>query len=91
MLFLFMKVVGKLKMPRRIVLYGIVFTMAYLLQAILSDLVLLSGMALVGEFLDSICFQNAIKNTKEKIYVGKTADATTAQVEEVIKKYIGRV
>ena len=90
-LFLFLKVIGQLKMPRRIVLFGIVFVMAYLLQAILDDLMLLSGMALAGEFLDFVCFQRAIRITKENILVGKTADATTAQVEEVLKKYIGRV
>ena len=89
--FLFLKVIGQLKMPRRIVLFGIVFVMAYLLQVILDDLMLLSGMALAGEFLDFVCFQRAIRITKENILVGKTADATTAQVEEVLKKYIGRV
>ena len=77
----FMKVIGKLKMPRRIVSFGIAFVMAYLLQA---------GMALLGEFIDYMFFQKAIKKTKEDMLVEKTADATTAQVEEVIKKYIGR-
>lgn len=86
----FMKVIGKLKMPRRIVSFGIVFVMAYLLQAVLKDLLLLSGMALLGEFIDYVFFQKAIKRAKENILVGKTADVTTAQVEEVIKKYIGR-
>ena len=44
----FMKVIGKLKMPRRIVSFGIVFVMAYLLQAVLQDILLLTGMALLG-------------------------------------------
>jgi hypothetical protein len=86
----FMKVIGKLKMPRRIVSFGIAFVMAYLLQAVLQDLLLLTGMALLGEFIDYMFFQKAIKKTKEDMLVGKTADVTTAQVEEVIKKYIGR-
>lgn len=90
-IFLFLKVVGKLKMPRRIISFGIVFIMAYLLKAILSDLALLSGMALVGELLDYVFFQRAIRVTKENILIGKTADTTAAQVEEVIKKYVGRV
>ena len=88
-MFLFLKVIGKLGMPRRIVLFGIVFIMAYLLQAILADLILLSGMALAGEFLDLVCFQRAIRITKENILIGKTADATTSQVEQVLKKYLG--
>lgn len=86
---LFMKVIGKLRMPHRIVFFGILFVMAYLLQAILQDILLLSGMALAGEALDCIFFQRAIRITRENILVNKTADATTERVEEVIKKYIG--
>ena len=89
-IFVFLKVIGKLKMPRRIVAFGIVFVMAYLLQAVLQDLLLLSGMALMGEFIDYAIFQRVIKKTREDLLVDKTADATTAKVEEVIKKYIGR-
>ncbi|MBE6656259.1 MAG: hypothetical protein E7609_05275 [Ruminococcaceae bacterium] len=91
LLFLVLKVLGKLKMPSRIVFYGAVFAMAYFLKALLSDLVLLSGMALLGETVDFIFFQRAIRKTKENVLIGKTADATAAQVEEVVKKYIGRV
>ena len=87
--FIFLKVIGKLKMPRRIVLFGVVFIMAYLLQAIMNDMILLSGMALLGEFIDMVCFQGFIKKLKENILVGKTANATTDQVEKVIQKYIG--
>ena len=91
LIFIFMKVVGKLHMPSRIVFFGIVFIMAYLLQALLYDLILLSGMALIGEVIDVICFQHLIKVTKENILVGKTASETSKQVEEVIKSYFGRV
>lgn len=87
--FIFLKVIGKLKMPRRIVLFGVVFIMAYLLQAIMNDMILLSGMALLGEFMDMVCFQGFIKKLKDNILIGKTANATTDQVEKVIQKYIG--
>lgn len=87
--FVFLKVIGKLKMPRRIVLFGVVFIMAYLLKALMDDLILLSGMALTGELIDLLCFQRVIKVTKENILIGKTADATTSKVEEVVKKYLG--
>ena len=82
---------GKLKIPSAIVGYGIVFVMSYLLAAILNDLMTLSGAALLGELLVVIFFNKAIKNAKENIIVSKTADATSAQVEEVMKKYMGRV
>lgn len=87
--FIFLKVIGKLKMPRRIVLFGVVFIMAYLLQAIMNDMILLSGMALLGEFMDMVCFQGFIKKLKDNILIGKTANATTDQVEKVIQRYIG--
>lgn len=89
--FLFLKVIGKLKMPSRIVLFGVFFALVYLLKAILDDLLLLSGMALVGELLDMLFFQMAIRRTKENISIEKTSTATSEKVEEVIKKYIGRV
>ena len=91
LVFIFLKVIGKLKMPSRIVLFGVVFALVYLLKAILDDLLLLSGMALAGELLDMLFFQMAIRRTKERILIEKTSTATSEKVEEVIKKYIGRV
>ncbi len=88
-IFIGLKVLGKLKMPREIVTLTILFIMAYLLKALLNDLVLLLGMALIGAVLDSMFFQKAIKRTRENILIAKTADVTTAQVEEVMKKYLG--
>ena len=58
--FILMKVLAKIKIPRRIVTYGIVFAMAYFLESILADLLLLSGMAFLGEFVDLIFFQKSI-------------------------------
>lgn len=89
LIFLFLKVIGKLGMPRRIVLFGVVFIMTWLLQSILADLLMLSGMALVGEFADTIFFQRAIRITKENILIGKTATVTAEQVEQIIEKRLG--
>lgn len=88
-IFLIMKVAGKLKMPRRIVLFFIVFIMSYLLKNIMDDIILISGMALAGEFVDYVAFQYPIKKLKEKITIGKTADATAEKIEQVMKKYVG--
>ncbi len=82
-----LKVIGKLKMPRRIIFFGVVFLLAYLLQAVLADIILLSGMALAGELIDLLCFQKPIKTTKENIVIEKTSDATATKVEEVMKKF----
>lgn len=84
------KLLGKLKMPRKITSLAIVFVLSYLMNSLLTDLMLLSGLALLGEFLDLIFFQRAIKEAQENRVVEKTSDATAAQVEEVIKKYVGR-
>lgn len=89
--FIFLKVIGKLKMPSRIVLFGVVFILVYLLKAILDDLLILSGMALAGELLDMLFFQRAIRKTKENVFVEKTSEVTAEKIEAVIKTYIGRV
>ncbi len=84
-----LKVLAKIKMPARIVTYGIVFAMTYLLGSILEDLLLLSGMAFFGEVLDCLFFQRAIKNTQEQMHIEKTANATSRQVEEIMEKFVG--
>lgn len=86
-----LKALGKLRIPNAITCYGIIFIMAYLLDKILTDMMLLSGMALLGELLSTVFFNKAIKNMREQLFVCKTADATSAQVEEIFKKYVGRV
>ena len=90
--FVFLKVIGKLRMPRRIVLFSIVFIMVYLLQTILDDLLVISFLALLGELIDSICFQWVIKKTKEDMLVSKTAEKTAQEIDQVLQKYnLGRV
>ncbi len=90
LLFVLMKVLGKLKIPSRLVLFFVVFLMAYLMQSVLEDLLLLSGMALLGESVDFIFFQKAIKTAEENILVDKTATETAKQVESIIEKHKGR-
>lgn len=81
--------IGKLPVPRRITGLGVALIIAYLMQNILSDLILLLAMALLGELINCIFFSRAIRLTRENILIGKTADVTATQVEEVIKKYVG--
>ena len=81
-----LKVMDKLKVPNKFVLLGSVFVMSYLLQSILQDLTLLSGMALLGEVLDCFLFQTPIKRLREAIMIEKTADATSSKIESIIDK-----
>ena len=88
-IFLVLKVIGKLKMPRRLALYVIIVVMAYLLAPLLDDLILLGFMAILGELCDILFFRVAIKKTKEQIAMETTTSATADKVEEIIKKYMG--
>lgn len=93
-LFVILKVLGKLRMPKRIAFFAIVLMMSYLLKPIIDDLILLSAMALAGEFIDAVFFQRKIESIRENIRVGKISDATAKQVETIISKYMsdsGRV
>ena len=85
-----LKAVGKLRVPRGITLYGIVFVLAYLLEALLADLMLLSGMALIGEIIDAAIFRPLISRTREKQKISKTADATAEKMRAVLDEYLGR-
>lgn len=90
LVFVFLKVVGKMKMPRGIVLFGIIFVLTYFLQSVLQDLLLLSGMALAGEAADCAIFQWQIKNLKAKMAGEKTADIISQKIDETLQKYVGR-
>lgn len=88
-----LKVIGKLKMPKRVVTYAVLCVLCYFLYPLIQDIVWLSGLCLVGEVLDLCIFQKPIKATKEAILVNKTADATTDKVKQEVKtlfdEYIG--
>ncbi len=88
-IFMIIKVLGKMKMPRRLTLYVIITLMAYLLKPLLSDMVLLGAMAILGEVCDSAFFGMAIKRTRQQISDERTASSTADKVEEVFKKYMG--
>lgn len=86
---------GKMKMPPRVVVYGLVALLSWLIQPILPDLVVLCVCALAGELVDFIIIKRLIKKTEEALLVDRAADETTArvteQVEEILKNYTGRV
>ena len=83
----FLKVMGKLRMPSRAVLFGLVCVMCYLLERVLDDLLVFSFLALVGEVLD-MCCQAIIRREREKRLVQKTAQATTSEITKILN---GRV
>lgn len=78
-----LKVIGKLKIPSGITLYGIMLILSYLLNAIIADLMLFTFLALVGEILSSIC-DAVIKSFKKKLEREKTAEITANEIKKVI-------
>lgn len=88
LLFLLLKVLGKLKMPKRVLFYALVCAMSYFLYPLIEDIVLISGMCLLGEIIDLVLFQKPIKNLKDNIYIEKTADVTSTKVEEKVKNIL---
>ena len=78
------KVLGKLKIPSGIILYGVIFILSYLFDAIIEDLIIFSFLALIGELLSEIC-DAVTKYQKQKLEREKTASMTA----ETVKKIIG--
>lgn len=87
--FMLLKVLGKLKMPRRVVFFSLCLLFSYLFEAVLRDLMLISFAALLGEFLDYTLFQPRIARMKKARDREAVADATAEKMEEVLSRYIG--
>ena len=83
----FLKVMGKFKMPSRAVLFGFVMILCYLMERVLDDLLVFSFLALVGEILDIVC-QIFIRKAKEEKLIEKTAERTAGEIERILN---GRV
>lgn len=79
-----LKVLGKLKLPSGVKLYGIVLVLAYLLDAILNDLIVFAFLALLGEVLSSIC-GFVIKAQVKRLEREKTASITAEEIKKVIQ------
>ena len=86
---------GKMKVPRRAVVYVIVAMISWLVAPILTDLTVLCLVALSGEMVDYILIKRLIKRCEEALLIDKAADETSArvaaQVENIMKSYTGRV
>ena len=79
-----LKVLGKLKLPSGIKLYGIVLVLTYLLNAIINDLIIFAFLALLGEALSSVC-GFVIKAQVKRLEREKTASITAEEIKKVIQ------
>lgn len=89
LVFVILKALGKLKVPRRIVFLAFMFVGVYLFEAVLGDLKLLLGAALLGEAVDYMIIQPMITRAKAAREREKVSDETASKVEEILDKYIG--
>lgn len=78
-----LKVLGKLKIPSGIALYGIILVLAYLLDAIIADLMLFAFLALIGEILSTICGL-VIKAQAKRLEREKTASVTAEEIKKIM-------
>lgn len=85
-----LKVIGKLRIPSGIKLYGIILILAYLLDAILKDLIVFAFLALLGEVLSSFCGL-VIKAQVKRLEREKTASVTAEEIKKIIQGANGRV
>lgn len=90
LIILALKTVGKLKMPSRIITFSVVLLLSYLLESILSDLIIFSLLALIGEALDLI-LQFLIKKQREKIKLEKIREETERAVNKCLDNRVTRV
>lgn len=80
------KAVGALKIKSGIVFFGVAFILAYLLESVISDILIFSFLALVGEIL-SVIVRIFIKREKEKTATQRGEEL----IERAINKSNGRV
>lgn len=86
-LFALLAVKGRLKAPaRRIYTYAFIFAMACLLEPIILDVKLLSGMLLAGEGINVAFFDRYVKKTAEELEQEKVEATTTKAVENALKQ-----
>lgn len=90
LILVFLRSIGKLNIPRRLFGTGLVCLLAYLLNAVLVDIMLLSAAAFAGDLGELLLFSLPVRNAKEKLSLCKTATATTQAVENMLKNYSGR-
>ncbi len=90
-LFLAIVVFGKVRAPGGLFLCAFVFVLSCLLEPLLKDMKLLSGMALVGACTDWIFFAPRVRRCREKLRMDEQATTTAKAVEAVLNKQGGRV
>ena len=81
--------IGKLKLSGGWIFLGIMFVLAWALQAIITDLVLFLGVAFAGSTADYIFIKGAVANLKETKVMTKQADINADSLARALAKELG--
>ena len=79
-----LKVLGKLKVPGRLVASVLTMGMCWLFSALLADLLIISAIWCVSEVADFIIFSPIAKAISRKLLIHETALATAQATKEVL-------
>ena len=89
-----LKLMGKLKINSRILVFATVFILSYLLEPVIQDALVFSFLALVGEIADSV-IMFFVRKMKAKMELEKSAEinaqANEKAIERVVERFSGRV
>ncbi len=91
-LFVMLLVLGVIKPPGALYMFGLVFLLSYLMKPILADLFLLSGIAFCSKLVDFVVMESICRATRARIGARTVASTTVAALDEVLsRRYSGRV
>ena len=82
---------GKMKVPGRVFALGFAFVTAYLLEAVLHDMVLLLGVAFASVAVDALWTGRMVKKVAKEQELREAADRASKATVEGIKEYLGQV
>ena len=89
--FVALLLLGVIKPPGTLYMFGFVFLLSYLMKPILADLFLLSGVAFCSKLIDFLVFEPLCRATRERIAIQKAAKTTADELGEVLSRFTGRV
>ncbi len=78
----------KVHIRSRLVLFGLIFGLAWALEPIIIDLKLLAGAAFLGEIVNSIFFEGRIKRMRRLWEAEEAADINAKAQEKILDKII---
>lgn len=83
-------VIGKLKIPGRLVSAFVLCALCWSLAALLEDLTIITSIWLGSTVADEMIFSPLVKVTQRRLDIQETADATATATARAVESYLGR-